>query len=49
LSLRIEPFWHTTRVSPGALFRRAERSERAFGTFPPVGGEIDVSAAGSGQ
>ena len=55
-ALRIERFssvielgWHTTRVSPGALRRSAERSERAFGTLPPVAGETVLSGAGSGQ
>src|SRR5918997_592306 len=45
----MEPCWHTTRVRPGALRRRADRSERAFGTLPPAAGLIDLSGAGSGQ
>ena len=44
-----EPFRHTTRTSPGPLPVTADASERAFGTLPPAGGEIEVSGAGSGQ
>src|SRR5215217_2550129 len=39
----------TTRVSPGFAAFSAEARLRAFGTFPPAGGPIDLSGAGSGQ
>src|SRR4051812_28881422 len=48
-SCRMEVGWQTTRVSPTALRFRLDRSERAFGTFPPVHGLIEQSGAGSGQ
>jgi hypothetical protein len=44
-----EPRWQTTRVSPRALRRSADASERAFGTFPPAAGVTLLSGAGSGQ
>src|SRR4051812_6429398 len=44
-----EPFWHTTRVTPGGFVLSAEASERTFGTFPPAAGLTEVSGFGSGQ
>ena len=44
-----DPRWHTTRVSPRELARRAAARVRAFGTLPPAAGLTLVSGAGSGQ
>src|SRR3954454_21269791 len=44
-----EPFWQTTRVTPGGLILSAEASERTFGTLPPAAGLTEVSGLGSGQ
>src|SRR4051794_26256543 len=40
---------HTTRVVPGGPLRKADASERAFGTLPPAAGDTALSGCGSGQ